>query len=406
MKKIFLVIIIFIFVLFVVDINNFDNKMYDKITKENVYVDEIYIYGRYFNIKGHADFNLDDAFLIFVDSAFNETKYDLSVSENKFYLSDKINGGLNLEDIKHDSSTILLMSNDKYYPLINNSNYENTDYYTISNFNKTNYLKFVFSKFKDVSFLKLKCKNILVPNDVYDIVIDPGHGGADVGAVNGNIYESNISLSISNLIKKKLEDEGFKIKLTREDDSNPGPYGEGGRATIPYEVKAKIFLSVHVNSTPHSIISGGTEVYASPNMNYDFAYNIASKIKEYANSTYSSLQLYKVKDGVYVKNLSKQDIEEARESAKNSGYAYYENVTTNTPWYFYNRETGGYMTGAYMDGRNKVYPANPYYNSNIGIESYLLELGYITCKNDLNNLINNQDGYAKGITKAIVEELK
>lgn len=406
MKKIFLVIIIFIFVLFVVDINNFDNKMYDKITKENVYVDEIYIYGRYFNIKGHADFNLDDAFLIFVDSAFNETKYDLSVNENKFYLSDKINGGLNLEDIKHDSSTILLMSNDKYYPLINNSNYENTDYYTISNFNKTNYLKFVFSKFKDVSFLKLKCKNILVPNDVYDIVIDPGHGGADVGAVNGNIYESNISLSISNLIKKKLEDEGFKIKLTREDDSNPGPYGEGGRATIPYEVKAKIFLSVHVNSTPHSIISGGTEVYASPNMNYDFAYNIANKIKEYANSTYSSLQLYKVKDGVYVKNLSKQDIEEARESAKNSGYAYYENVTTNTPWYFYNRETGGYMTGAYMDGRNKVYPANPYYNSNMGIESYLLELGYITCKNDLNNLINNQDGYAKGITRAIVEELK
>lgn len=406
MKKIFLVIIIFIVVLFVVDINNFDNKMYDKITKENVYVDEIYIYGRYFNIKGHADFNLDEAFLIFVDSTFNETKYDLSVNENKFYLSDKINGGLNLEDIKYDNSTILLMSNDKYYPLINNSNYENTDYYTISNFNKTNYLEFVFSKFKDVSFLKLKCKNILVPNDVYDIVIDPGHGGADVGAVNGNIYESNISLSISNLIKKKLEDEGFKIKLTREDDSNPGPYGEGGRATIPYEVKAKIFLSVHVNSTPHSIISGGTEVYASPNMNYDFAYNIASKIKEYANSTYSSLQLYKVKDGVYVKNLSKQDIEEARESAKNSGYAYYENVTTNTPWYFYNRETGGYMTGAYMDGRNKVYPANPYYNSNMGIESYLLELGYITCKNDLNNLINNQDGYAKGITKAIVEELK
>lgn len=406
MKKIFLVIIIFIVVLFVVDINNFDNKMYDKITKGNVYVDEIYIYGRYFNIKGHADFNLDEAFLIFVDSTFNETKYDLSVNENKFYLSDKINGGLNLEDIKYDNSTILLMSNDKYYPLINNSNYENTDYYTISNFNKTNYLEFVFSKFKDVSFLKLKCKNILVPNNVYDIVIDPGHGGADVGAVSGNIYESNISLSISNLIKKKLEDEGFKIKLTREDDSNPGPYGEGGRATIPYEVKAKIFLSVHVNSTPHSIISGGTEVYASPNMNYDFAYNIASKIKEYANSTYSSLQLYKVKDGVYVKNLSKQDIEEARESAKKSGYTYYENVTTNTPWYFYNRETGGYMTGAYMDGRNKVYPANPYYNSNMGIEGYLLELGYITCKNDLNNLINNQDGYAKGITKAIVEELK
>lgn len=141
-------------------------------------------------------------------------------------------------------------------------------------------------------------------------------------------------------------------------------------------------------------------------MNYDFAYNIATKVKEYANTTYSPLQLYKIKNGVYVKTLSKQDIEDAKQNAKNNGYTYYENVTTNTPWYFYNRETGGYMTGAYMDGRNKDYPANSYYNSNMGIEGYLLELGYITCKKDLNNLINNKDGYAKGIAKAIVNELK
>ena len=64
------------------------------------------------------------------------------------------------------------------------------------------------------------------------------------------------------------------------------------------------------------------------------------------------------------------------------------------------------MTGAYMDGRNKDYPANNYYNFNMGIEGYLLELGYITCKNDLNNLINNKDGYVKGIAKALALELK
>ena len=91
---------------------------------------------------------------------------------------------------------------------------------------------------------------------------------------------------------------------------------------------------------------------------------------------------YKIKNGVYVKTLSNYDIESSKKEAKQNGYKYYENITTNTPWYFYNRETGGYMTGAYMDGRNKAYPKNDYYNSNMGIESYLLELGYINCKND------------------------
>ena len=38
------------------------------------------------------------------------------------------------------------------------------------------------------------------------------------------------------------------------------------------------------------------------------------------------------------------------------------------------RETGGIVTGAYVDGRNKEFGKNKYYNSNIGVEAYLLEL--------------------------------
>ena len=406
MKKIFLLIVVLVIVLFVIDINNFDNKIYKNLEDDHIYVDELYIYGRYLNIKGHADFSLENASLIFLNSLFEETKYDLTINDNYFYLSDKINGGINLEKINYDNYIILISLNDKYYPLKNNSNYEGAEYYTISSNNQTNHLEFIFSEFKNKSFFKVKNQKIIMTDNIYDIVVDPGHGGADVGAVKGDIYESNIDLDISLRLKKELEDLGFKVKLTREDNTNPSPYGKNGRATMPYEVKAKLFLSVHINSTPHSIITGGIEVYASPNMNYDFAYSIATEIKEYSNTTYSPMQLYKVKDGVYVKTLTSAEIEEAKVSAKNNGYNYYENVTTNTPWYFYNRETGGYMTGAYMDGRNKNYPANNYYNFNMGIEGYLLELGYITCKNDLNNLINNKDGYVKGIAKALALELK
>lgn len=38
------------------------------------------------------------------------------------------------------------------------------------------------------------------------------------------------------------------------------------------------------------------------------------------------------------------------------------------------RETGGIATKAYVDGRNPNYGKNMFYNSNIGVEAYLLEL--------------------------------
>lgn len=406
MKKIFFIIIIIIIVLFIIDITNFNNKIYKKLENDHILIDEIYIYGRYLNIKGHSNFTINEAKLVFLNSLFEESKYDLIINNNYFYITDKINDGINLENLPYDNYIIVLLVNDKYYPLKNNSNYKTTNYYSLIKNNQSNHFEFKFTNFKNKSFIKVKSNKVFFTNDIYDIVIDPGHGGNDVGAIKDNIYESNLTLDISLKLKKELEKEGFKVKLTRESNINPAPYGKNGRATIPYERKAKIFLSIHINSTQSNIIKGGVEVYAAPNMNYNFAYNIATKIKDYANTNYSSLQLYKVKDGVYVKTLTQNEINEAKLEASKNGYKYYENISTNTPWYFYNRETGGYMTGAYMDGRNKTYEPNIYYNSNVGIESYLLELGYITCKNDLNNLINNQDKYAKGIALALINELK
>ena len=44
MKKVFLAVIVFILILFIIDINKFNNKLYKKIEQENIYIDEIYIY--------------------------------------------------------------------------------------------------------------------------------------------------------------------------------------------------------------------------------------------------------------------------------------------------------------------------------------------------------------------------
>ena len=47
-------------------------------------------------------------------------------------------------------------------------------------------------------------------------------------------------------------------------------------------------------------------------------------------------------------------------------------MTTDTPYLYMLRETGGIATGAYVDGRNKSFGTNKYYNSNIGVEALLL----------------------------------
>lgn len=104
--------------------------------------------------------------------------------------------------------------------------------------------------------------------------------------------------------------------------------------------------------------------------------------------------------GVYVHNFTNADILAFKTKADKGGYEAY-NITTSTPYLYLIRETGGISTNAFVDGRNKNYGTNKYYKSNIGIESYLVELGYMIVERDLNNIVSNLDGYIDGIYDAI-----
>ena len=50
---------------------------------------------------------------------------------------------------------------------------------------------------------------------------------------------------------------------------------------------------------------------------------------------------------------------------------------------------------------NTNYSANKYYNSNVGLESYLVELGYMSVSEDLYNVLNNSDSYMEAIAESI-----
>ena len=81
--------------------------------------------------------------------------------------------------------------------------------------------------------------------EVKTIVIDPGHGGKDSGALGGKSQEKDIVLTVGKLLKKELEKEGFNVKMTRDKDV----FIElGQRANLANQWDGDLFISLHCNA--------------------------------------------------------------------------------------------------------------------------------------------------------------
>lgn len=94
--------------------------------------------------------------------------------------------------------------------------------------------------------MELKTKRTNLPKDVYDIVIDPGHGGTDTGAKGSGYEEADITLEYGKQVKEELEKLGIKVKITRDGTEDKESYGtntvydEKGRVNIVRRLKSKI----------------------------------------------------------------------------------------------------------------------------------------------------------------------
>ncbi|PTW60269.1 N-acetylmuramoyl-L-alanine amidase [Breoghania corrubedonensis] len=89
------------------------------------------------------------------------------------------------------------------------------------------------------------------------IVLDPGHGGIDTGAVGvDGVYEKNVVLEFAELLKAKLDAEGtYEVLMTRDDDRFI-PLGK--RVEFARQQGASLFVSVHADSAPQSYVRGAT----------------------------------------------------------------------------------------------------------------------------------------------------
>ena len=92
-------------------------------------------------------------------------------------------------------------------------------------------------------------------NKKYVIVLDPGHGGKDPGAIGySGVYEKNITLAMGKELKAQLEKSGkYKVYLTRSTDKFI-PLRD--RVKIARKYNADLFLSIHADSAKNRDAKG------------------------------------------------------------------------------------------------------------------------------------------------------
>lgn len=157
------------------------------------------------------------------------------------------------------------------------------------------------------------------------VVIDPGHGGHDPGAVGpSGLKEKDINLKIAKALKEKLEREGRSIgirnvHLTRSDDRFI-PLEE--RTAIAKKLKADLFISIHCNASRNKS-AHGLETYILSFTNDQRSLEVAAR----ENAT-TTKRVSDLKD-IIQNYLLNSKIEESQKFAKYVQNSIYSEVSSN-----------------------------------------------------------------------------
>lgn len=209
------------------------------------------------------------------------------------------------------------------------------------------------------------------------IVIDPGHGGKDPGAIYNNLREKDVVLEISKYLYEYLKaDKDLQIHLTRSTDIFI-PLEE--RTAIANKLKADIFVSIHANAAKNPNASG-IETFVFNVTNDRAALEVAALENQATTKSISDLQ------GILKDILKYSKLEESVSLAGSVQGKLIKNVNAS------NKQNLG------------VKQAPFYVLVGARMPAILIETGFITNANDAKNL--KSSAYRKKIALGIYQGIK
>jgi len=213
------------------------------------------------------------------------------------------------------------------------------------------------------------------------IVIDPGHGGKDPGALSGGSKEKHLVLTISRKVAGELRGLGFEVIMTRKKDRY---ITLEGRTALANKLKADLFISIHVNSSRNKSAMGIEVFHFSPRVKKEDLEIVALENKtatahvEHLDEILAGLEMgyRKIESNALAANILREIIGQLKpyREVKNRG-------VKSAPFYV--------LMGANM-------PA------------VLVECGFVSNKTERKrlNYSRYQDRIAKGIARGVVAYVK
>ena len=92
------------------------------------------------------------------------------------------------------------------------------------------------------------------------VVLDPGHGGQDSGAMIGGVMEKDLALDVARRIDRLLDSQGVATLMTRLGDTY---VSLADRAAFGNRVRDSIFVSIHFNEDNKPVATGVETYYAA-----------------------------------------------------------------------------------------------------------------------------------------------
>ena len=96
------------------------------------------------------------------------------------------------------------------------------------------------------------------------VVLDPGHGGEDSGAMCGEVMEKDLTLDVARRVDRLLDSEGVATLMTRLGDSY---VSLADRAAFGNRARESIFISIHFNEDNKPVASGVETYFAAHQIN-------------------------------------------------------------------------------------------------------------------------------------------
>jgi len=96
-------------------------------------------------------------------------------------------------------------------------------------------------------------KAALQKGRIKTVMIDPGHGKQDTGAIGSRYKEKDLVLQIAKKLKSRLQQKGYRVLMTRTSDTFPSL---SRRTELCNKFKPDIFISIHCNSAASKTASG------------------------------------------------------------------------------------------------------------------------------------------------------